>query len=294
MKNFKWVPLLLVIPFVIILGALCLIDHPNPPEKSSDTVVKVVTEEGKDQTEGEQNNNNSNQAPADGSVKYQELKLVIGNVGSVEAGGSTPIYFDPDEESEKLATLQYNCAVLACDEQIEDGWVYVELPGKVSNGYVKEEDVIKKQLLVGSADPVRDSIVKDALSYMGLKFIRYGTSLEKGVDCSNFIQKMYEHNGLMIPTDPIGQHEAGVDISLEEAQPGDIIFYDRANNGTGHVGLYLGDGFIIHSSGHEGRNYPEGGVHISAVLYHDRDHYLVTDVYDTIRTQSTQDGGNNE
>lgn len=263
MKKMNVKPLLLVVPFLCIFVLLLLLDHPHVEEKKVETV-------GQNKTADIHIEENS-------EVNYEEYHVVIGKVGSVKDGGATPIYYDPNEESEELSELQYNCGVLATTEQLEENWISVDLPNMNCVGYVKKDAVEEKTLRLGSEDPLRDAIVKDAMSYIGLQFVRYGKSLTTGIDCSNFIQQIYRKHGVEIPSSPMKQKEFGVEIEESQVQPGDIIFYDKANDGTGHVGLYLGDGLIIHSSGHSGKEYPRGGVRISCLLYHDRDSYLVID-----------------
>lgn len=120
--------------------------------------------------------------------------------------------------------------------------------------------------------PVRNGIIEDALSYLGLKFVPHGASLTDGIDCSNFIKQIYKMNRVSIPDRPNKIRRRSNIITEEAAQPGDIIYYD-ANNGGGHVAIYMGNGFIINSAGHSGRTYPEGGVRICRLQYKDRETY---------------------
>ena len=69
-----------------------------------------------------------------------------------------------------------------------------------------------------------------------------GTSLTDGVDCSGFVQAVYSHFGYSLPRNSYSQSTAGQAVSYEDARAGDVIYYG------GHVGIYLGNGMIVHAS----------------------------------------------
>ncbi len=265
-------PLLFLIPFFIILGVLFLIDDPV----STATVQDTTAEE----------NNNTENTSADaaesenGTINTISYHLVVGATGSLEDGGKEPIYEEPDDESEEIAELEYNCAVIAEDVQLEEDWIAVDLKQK-GTGYVKKENVEEVTVHFGSSNEVRQALIETSLSYLGLKFVRYGKSLTDGIDCSNFLSQIYETQGIEISNVPKQERDEGEIISEDEMEPGDIIYYYRANNGSGHVGMYLGDGFIINSSGHSGKTYPEGGVRIVRTLYPDRTEFQVVRYIDS-------------
>lgn len=224
---------------------------------------------------------------------YMKYTLVVGQTGDM-TGGKENIYEEPDVNSDVVSRLEYNCAVLAKEEQnitYRNEWVYVDLLG-AGEGYVRKEAVKVVDVAFGSEDPFAHNVIKTALSYLGNPFKMNGNSLEEGIDCSHFAAKMYAMNGMEIPDKPRKQRKEGLVVNNEERKPGDIIFYDRANNRSGHVGIYLGDGFledtsafyggfIINSTGHSGKTYPEGGIRIVCLKYPDRDHYEVLRFTDT-------------
>ena len=269
MRSYK--PLLLIVPSLIILLAILLIDKPLPPKEEPAKQMAVTRQET-----STREIQSSETADREEYVDFEpiELTLVVGKTGSLKAGGSEPIYEDSNEESTVIAKLEFNCAVTKAADQLEKGWICVDLLDK-GTGYVREDHVECVDVSFGSGNPVRDGIVKDAFSYLGLKFVRYGTSLQDGIDCSNFVQQIYGQNGIDTPRKPKNQAKAGQEISDEEILPGDLIYYDKANNGYGHIGIFMGDGFIINSSGHSGKTYPEGGVRLVRVLYPDRTSYKV-------------------
>ena len=269
----KLKPLILILPCLLIICFLFLVDKPLPEKKKQKTNKASISEE-KTTQDIESATNERIQEDTVPIADFTHMKLVVGKTGSLEKGGYEPIYIEPDAESDVNGKLQFNCAVLEADEQLEEEWICVDLKDR-GEGYVNRDSVELVEASFGSEDSLRNQIVQDALSYLGLRFVRYGQSLEKGIDCSNFVQQIYERNGIKIPKKPKNQRNFGQIISEEELEPGDLIYYDKANNGSGHVGLYIGDGFIINSSGHSGKTYPEGGVRIVRLLYKDRTSYEI-------------------
>lgn len=60
----------------------------------------------------------------------------------------------------------------------------------------------------------------------------------------------------------------GKEISIEELQPGDLVFYTGASGiPYGHVGIYLGQGYVIQSTIDKGKEYPTGGVRITKLTF---------------------------
>lgn len=95
---------------------------------------------------------------------------------------------------------------------------------------------------VESGSGLGSQIASYACQFIGNPYVYGGTSLTNGTDCSGFTQAVYAHFGISIPRDSTSQRFAGRGVSYEEARPGDIICY------AGHVGLYIGNGQIVHAS----------------------------------------------
>ncbi len=82
----------------------------------------------------------------------------------------------------------------------------------------------------------------------------WGGTVGPNYDCSGLMQAAFASVGIQLPRDAYQQAGWTQAISLEELQPGDLVFFGSAVKIT-HVGLYLGEGRYIHSSGREnGRN----------------------------------------
>ena len=98
-----------------------------------------------------------------------------------------------------------------------------------------------------------------ACQFVGNPYVMGGTSLTGGADCSGFVYRVYADFGYSLPRTSYQQETAGVGVSYESARPGDIVCY------TGHVGIYIGNGQIVHAS--NSAPYPAGGIKISNATY---------------------------
>lgn len=98
---------------------------------------------------------------------------------------------------------------------------------------------------------------------MGKPYVWGGTDPNVGADCSGFVQYVYNHFGITLPRTAAQQAQVGVEITLAEAQPGDLIFYADDGVRVSHVAMYIGDGKIVHAS--NPAPYPQGGIKISNV-----------------------------
>ena len=94
-----------------------------------------------------------------------------------------------------------------------------------------------------------------ACKYVGYPYKAGGTSLTEGADCSGFVWAVYQAFGYSLPRSSYAQSTAGKEVSYSNAQPGDIIYYG------GHVGIYIGNGQIVHAS------TERTGIKISSATY---------------------------
>ncbi|HYX08309.1 MAG TPA: C40 family peptidase [Bacteroidales bacterium] len=71
-----------------------------------------------------------------------------------------------------------------------------------------------------------------------------------GIDCSGLVQILYKSWGILLPRDASQQVEKGKTLSfLDEADPGDLAFFDNEEGQITHVGIILENSRILHASG---------------------------------------------
>ena len=95
----------------------------------------------------------------------------------------------------------------------------------------------------------KNKIIEFAYSYLNSPYLWGGRS-PFGIDCSGFTQIVYKLAGEKLPRDAYQQAELGQTLSfIEEAEPGDLAFFDNEEGRIIHVGIILEENQIIHASG---------------------------------------------
>ena len=92
------------------------------------------------------------------------------------------------------------------------------------------------------------SVVSYALQFVGNPYVYGGSSLTNGTDCSGFTMSVYANFGVYLPHSSASQANCGTEVSLSEAQAGDLIFYKNGGTTIGHVALCIGGGQVVHAS----------------------------------------------
>ena len=111
-----------------------------------------------------------------------------------------------------------------------------------------------------SSSSLRQSVVNYALQFVGNPYVYGGNSLTNGIDCSGFTQQILAHFGVSIPRTAASQSGTGTAVSLDNIQPGDLLFYS-SGSGIGHVSMYIGNGQVVHASN------PTSGIIVSSINY---------------------------
>lgn len=135
-----------------------------------------------------------------------------------------------------------------------------------------------------SSDEARGEVLQYAKKFLGNPYVWGGTSLTNGCDCSGFAQQIFANFGYILPRTSRQQAKAGTRIPVQEAKPGDLLFYQRESGFIYHVMIYLGDGKVIHA-GSEAT-----GILISDFNYEKSTEFAVRVISEEIRESKIETG----
>ncbi|RYG42697.1 NlpC/P60 family protein [bacterium] len=201
-------------------------------------------------------------------IPATQAAVVVGQLG--QALRPSRIHKSPNIRSGiyfKPKAYQY----LIVKDKTKSGWNRVMMSNG-ADGYIREEDVAILPYRVTSksgggggatrADgrevgnlTSRAGAARAGLNYVGTPYKWGGNDLMSGIDCSGFVKKLYGKIGVDLPRTAAEQALVGQAITdRSQLQAGDrLYFWDHKRNKIGHTGLYLGNGYFVHSSsGHKG------------------------------------------
>ena len=210
------------------------------------------------------------------TVAEKDYALVNDQIGT----GILNIKEENNPDARTVGTLKQGqlCYILA-DKDAD--WVYIEsgdVRGFVEKKYLDNSDETKQQITTTGEEQyktaeetvkpeenaalyytlasvkegtpsgeIRESILQFASQFIGNPYVWGGTSLTDGADCSGFVQQIYKQYGYDLPRVAEDQSQCGTKIPVEDAQPGDLIFYAKAGH-VYHVVMYAGDGKTIEAA----------------------------------------------
>ncbi|MCH5211246.1 MAG: C40 family peptidase [Oscillospiraceae bacterium] len=90
------------------------------------------------------------------------------------------------------------------------------------------------------------AIVDTAMQYLGVPYV-WGGSSPSGFDCSGLVQYVCRANGISVNRVAADQRNNGTYVSRENLQPGDLVFFAKNGGNIHHVGIYVGNGNMIHA-----------------------------------------------
>ena len=155
---------------------------------------------------------------------------------------------------------------------VKNGWAEVMLPDG-RKGWTPSADLAAFAEWAEKQKLTPDNIVNTAMTFEGAPYLWGGTS-SKGLDCSGLVRLTFFMNGQLLPRNASQQVNYGREIIMEcdhtvtpdsdalyqemvkrtkHLQPGDLVFFGTpetfwAKEKITHVGIYIGDGKIIHAS----------------------------------------------
>jgi len=128
--------------------------------------------------------------------------------------------------------------------------------GAGASGYIRSDLVqYKRGAAAGgtessqAAQSAGDKLVQTAMLYQGYAYTWGGMSPTTGFDCSGFANYVCAQYGVSLHrvAQDIYSYD-GVSVGWNDLQPGDILCFGYGPYSVGHVGIYIGDGQMIHAS----------------------------------------------
>lgn len=98
---------------------------------------------------------------------------------------------------------------------------------------------------------VASAIESTAERYLGIPY-RFGGEGAAGIDCSSFVQQVFREHQIELPRTAREQIQLGSDVAPGELKKGDLVFFHTYASYPSHVGIYLGEGKMIHASSGKG------------------------------------------
>ena len=145
----------------------------------------------------------------------------------------------------------------------ENGGWYGVLMVDSSTGWIEKKNVgLLNYQVVGQPSQTSglgSRIVNSALRCLGIPYKWGGYSLG-GLDCSGFVKAVFASHGVNLPRTSRDQAMVGIPVGWSQLQPGDRLYFACKGGQIDHAGIYMGNGFFIHSSA------SRGGVAVDSVL----------------------------
>jgi cell wall-associated NlpC family hydrolase len=102
-------------------------------------------------------------------------------------------------------------------------------------------------------ETVRYKLVKMARSFLGLPYRWGGMSERRGVDCSGLVKILFAKLRIQLPRSSREQIRSGDEVSVDQLEMGDLVFFSSDGETPSHVGIYVGDHRFLHAEKKAGR-----------------------------------------
>lgn len=105
---------------------------------------------------------------------------------------------------------------------------------------------------LSDSDDISQMSMTDRLILFAKKMLhlpyRFGGNGPMGIDCSAYVQKVYNFAGIELPRSAREQFRVGESVGKEDLSMGDLVFFRTYASFPSHVGIYLGNNLFIHAS----------------------------------------------
>ncbi|WP_060883583.1 C40 family peptidase [Streptomyces caniscabiei] len=178
-------------------------------------------------------------------AKLAEARELLSTLTAQEKARLAAIEQREQEEADRKAEELARQQAAQASQETQNSQETPEPQGGTATGTETSPDT------TGTTAPVEDSTYASkatkalafARAQIGKPYV-WGATGPGSYDCSGLTQAAWKAAGVDLPRTTYDQVEAGTTVPLADAKPGDLVFfYDN----IGHVGLYIGNGMMIHA-----------------------------------------------
>ena len=164
--------------------------------------------------------------------------------------GSTGVVFEDRKQTTVLSDIVAGAIIVKKSED-QNGFE-VNLPDE-RTGFVSRPNWLNFNQWKDTVALHSNQMIHTGKQFLGFPYLWGGTS-SKGIDCSGFTKTVCFLNGMILERDASQQvnHGKKIDVSAgwENLQKGDLLFFgSKQPFRVVHVGMYIGEGDFINSSG---------------------------------------------
>ncbi len=154
----------------------------------------------------------------------------------------------PSETSAPIADISMG-NILRQTGKCRNGWTRVLLPDG-REGWVLSHELMDFRLWAEtrSSNDLAREIPGLAAGFAGTPYM-WGGNTVKYFDCSGLVKFCFFMNGILLPRNASQQQKCGTPVTDGRYEPGDLLFFgSRKPLKITHVGIYMGDGRMVHAS----------------------------------------------
>ena len=226
------------------------IDVEEDMENETDGWIEVSTENGRGYVKSEEVNITDSYPVAE-TVEEQQERLEnatvkdIADDAQLKADKASEVAQAAQEKADEARSIVEDEdaePTRAEEKAAETALLAAEVTQLAADNTQETADSAKEDMMKHGAESGQ-AVADFAVQFVGNPYVWGGSSLTHGTDCSGFTMAVYSNFGVGLPHYDAAQRGYGIGIdSLDDARPGDLIcFY-------GHVGIYIGDGMMVHAS----------------------------------------------
>ena len=187
------------------------------------------------------------------------LELVVTPSGSV-SGTDVNLRSGPGTDSAIVRVTSEGEEVSVTG--VNGNWYQVSVGG--DTGYIRSDYVALTKSASGgesnsaaqasSGSGIGEQIAAFAKQFLGTPYVWAAESPEEGFDCSGLVSYCFQSFGYSTNRTAATLYSNGTAVEKSDLQPGDAVFFRSDGSSTiSHVGLYIGNGEMIHASSSAGK-----------------------------------------